>query len=82
MCAGITPIRSFLLTCRKQQRPATMLYSVRTSREAAFLSELQAIADSPGSSIKLAVTVSAHDDAWTGHRGRIDADFIHSQARA
>ncbi|GMH40100.1 hypothetical protein BSKO_08004 [Bryopsis sp. KO-2023] len=73
---GITPLRSMLEEFRKAGTDVVLLYSTRTSAEAAFLSELEQVAGASGGKIKLVVTVTGEEEDWTGLRGRVDEAFF------
>jgi ferredoxin-NADP reductase len=72
--SGVVPLMSMLrhrrLAC--PERPMRLIYSARSPEEIIYSEEL-------GSDARVALTRSAPDD-WSGHRGRIDAALIESQA--
>lgn len=72
-------MRSFLFHFQKRRRAATLLYSVRTASEAAFLEELTLLATQSDGRIKVVVNVTGQDKSWEGYCGRIDAQYILAQ---
>ncbi len=69
-------MRTMLKELAKRGNAVTLLYSVRAAAEAAFLQELARAAQASGGRIQLHTTVTGRDDAWAGHKGRIDAAYI------
>ena len=74
-------MRTMLRELAKRGNAVTLLYSVRAASEAAFLQELTRAAEASGGRIQVHVTVTGRDDAWGGHKGRIDAAFIRQRVR-
>jgi ferredoxin-NADP reductase len=73
--SGIVPLRSIL---RHRQRtgstaPARLLYSARTLPDVIYSSELSRQSDG----VQVTYTLTReHPHGWTGHTGRIDAEFL------
>jgi ferredoxin-NADP reductase len=74
---GIAPLRSMLgeLLIEQPAIVPTLLYSVRTSQEFAFLGELNALVAAGRLQMMLTVTRD-QDAAWTGRRGRFEASDL------
>ena len=73
---GIAPLRPMLreLLARPEPPPLTLIYSVRTADEFAYLDELRSLA--AHGRIRLVLTVSRSDQAWSGRHGRVDAALL------
>jgi ferredoxin-NADP reductase len=73
---GIAPLRSILM--ERLSRPhvpaISVVYSARSAAEFAFKAELDALA--VAGRVRLWLTVSRPDTAWTGLRGRVDERLL------
>jgi ferredoxin-NADP reductase len=73
---GIAPLRSMYRHCLAQGYTGVgVLYSARTPEELTYESELRDLAGRGRIDLRLTVTREAHE-AWTDHRGRIDAELL------
>jgi ferredoxin-NADP reductase len=77
--SGVTPFRGFVreaTRCRLQTK-ITILYSVRTPRDIIFDNEFRQL-EQENSNFNFYVTCTrlAPDEAWSGRRGRINAEWI------
>jgi ferredoxin-NADP reductase len=72
--SGVVPLMSMLRHRRRvaPELPMRLIYSARTLEEVIYADEL-------GEDAVVALTREAPDD-WSGHRGRIDAELVASQA--
>ncbi|MFZ5908044.1 MAG: ferredoxin--NADP reductase [Nitrospirota bacterium] len=82
---GITPFRSMIRYAAEAGtgHTITLFYSNRTPEEAAFLGELEGIAEAHGS-IRVLPTMTRMQESsvkWTGLTGRIDAAMIETHCR-
>eukprot|EP00803_Ostreobium_quekettii_P000500 evm.model.scf_238EXC.13 EVM.evm.TU.scf_238EXC.13 scf_238EXC:112229-115052(+) len=73
---GITPLRSMLKEFERAGTDVHVLYSTRTSAEAAFLDEISETAERSGGRIRLTATVTGDDPGWGGLKGRVDEAFL------
>jgi ferredoxin-NADP reductase len=73
---GITAFRSMLRYIQDERLPhrVTLIYSNRDRESTPFLDELEQI-ERTNANIRLIVTMT-NDNAWTGERRRIDANFF------
>jgi len=82
--SGVTAFRGFVreATRRKLETKITVLYSVRTTNDIIFNSEFRELAQQ-NTNFTFAVTCTRlhPDDPWTGHRGRINAEWIKEHVR-
>jgi ferredoxin-NADP reductase len=77
--SGVTPFRAFVreATQRSLATKLTVLYSVRTTNDIIFQREfLDYAAQNPNFTFLVTCTRLVPEDAWTGHRGRITADWV------
>jgi ferredoxin-NADP reductase len=77
--SGVTPFRGFAreATRRGLDTRITVLYSVRTTNEIIFDEEFRDLAqNNQNFEFQVTCTRLHEEDAWTGRRGRIDADWI------
>jgi ferredoxin-NADP reductase len=79
---GITPFVSILRDAAQRRRAQrlVLVYSNRRPEDAAYLEELQALAATlPSFTLQATMTgMERSHAAWTGRRGRIDADMLAS----
>src|SRR5438445_10124338 len=77
--SGVTPFRAFVreATRRQLETRLTILYSVRTTNDIIFDREFHDLA-AENSRFNYYVTCTRlhPQDPWTGHRGRITADWV------
>ena len=67
-------------TRRELATKITILYSVRTTNDIIFDREFHDLAaENPNFSFYVTCTRLHPEDAWTGHRGRITADWVRDQ---
>lgn len=82
---GITPFRSMVryASGAATGHTITLFYSNRTPDEAAFLGELEGIAEVYGNLrvLPTMTRIQEKDDRWTGLTGRIDASMIEEHCR-
>jgi ferredoxin-NADP reductase len=77
--SGVTPFRAFVreATRRKLQTRITILYSVRTTNDIIFDREFHQLQlENPNFNFYVTCTRLHPEDAWTGRRGRITADWV------
>jgi ferredoxin-NADP reductase len=77
--SGVTPFRGFVreATWRKLSTRITVLYSVRSTCDIIFHSEFRKLEeDNPHFKFHVTCTRLAPEDAWTGRRGRINAEWV------
>ncbi|MDX2225811.1 MAG: FAD-binding oxidoreductase [Verrucomicrobiae bacterium] len=87
--SGVTPFRGFIREINRCGYPthATILYSVRNPGEVIFDAEFrQLAAQNPNFKFKVTCTRATAEQGytgpeWTGHRGRINAEWIREQIR-
>src|SRR5208283_1897952 len=80
--SGVTPFRGFTreATRRKLETKITILYSVRTTNDVIFNVEFHELQlKNPRFNFFVTCTRLHPEDAWTGRRGRIDAEWVKSQ---
>lgn len=80
--SGVTPFRGFVreATRRKLKTKITVLYSVRTTNDIIFQREFSDLAaQNPNFNFYVTCTRLHPDDAWTGRRGRITAEWVKEQ---
>jgi ferredoxin-NADP reductase len=80
--SGVTPFRGFVreATRRKLDTKITILYSVRTTNDIIFQREfLDFAAENKNFTFLVTCTRLIPEDPWTGHRGRITADWVREQ---
>jgi ferredoxin-NADP reductase len=73
---GIAPLRSMWreLLARSDGGPISVVYSARASQDVAFLSELRALEEE--ARIRLGITITGEDPAWSSMRGRITSAIL------
>ncbi len=80
--SGVTPFRAFVreATRRELATKITVLYSVRTTNDIIFHREFHDLA-AENSNFDFYVTCTRlhAEDPWTGHRGRITAEWVRAQ---
>src|SRR6266571_2110308 len=77
--SGVTPFRGFAreATRRKLETKITILYSVRTTNDIIFNDEFHKLElDNPQFDFYVTCTRLHPQDAWTGRRGRITAEWV------
>jgi len=77
--SGVTPFRGFVREATERNLPTkiTVMYSVRTTNDIIFDREFHDIASQNTNFTFLVTCTRLHpEDAWTGHRGRITADWV------
>jgi ferredoxin-NADP reductase len=77
--SGVTPFRGFVrdATRRSLETHITILYSVRTTNDIIFNEEFRQLEqENPNFSFYVTCTRLAPQDAWTGRRGRINAEWV------
>ena len=77
--SGVTPFRAFVreATQRSLATKLTVLYSVRTTNDIIFQRQfLDYAAQNTNFTFLVTCTRLVPEDAWTGHRGRITADWV------
>jgi len=77
--SGVTPFRGFVreATRRQLETRITILYSVRTTNDIIFHEEFKELEqENPNFSFYVTCTRLVPEDAWTGRRGRINAEWI------
>ena len=77
--SGVTPFRAFVreATQRGLATRITVLYSVRTTNDIIFHREfLDFAAENTNFTFLVTCTRLHPEDVWTGHRGRITADWV------
>ena len=77
--SGVTPFRGFVreATVRKLNTKITVLYSVRTTNDIIFKQEFHELSlQNPNFNFYVTCTRLSDQDAWNGHRGRIDATWV------
>jgi ferredoxin-NADP reductase len=77
--SGVTPFRGFVreATRRNLETKITVLYSVRTTNDIIFQREfLDFAAENTNFTFLVTCTRLVPEDPWTGHRGRITADWV------
>ncbi|CAD7703928.1 unnamed protein product [Ostreobium quekettii] len=77
---GITPLWSMLRHFEMDGADVLVLYSARTSGEAAFLRGIEEKEEKSGGRIRMRVTVTGEDPKWRGMRGRVDEAFLRRHA--
>ena len=80
--SGVTPFRAFAreATRRELATKVTVLYSVRTTNDIIFHQEFRDLAaENPNFNFYVTCTRLHPEDAWTGRRGRITADWVREQ---
>lgn len=80
--SGVTPFRGFVreATRRELETRITVLYSVRTTNDIIFHREfLDYAAQNPNFTFLVTCTRLHPEDPWTGHRGRITAEWLREQ---
>ena len=81
--SGVTPFRAFVreATQRGLDTKITVLYTVRTTNDIIFQREFLDLAAQNTNFTFLVTCTRLHpEDAWTGHRGRITADWVRDHA--
>jgi ring-1,2-phenylacetyl-CoA epoxidase subunit PaaE len=75
--SGITPMIAMLryIEERALKVPVTLIYCVRTSQDIIFEKELTRLSHSLAR-FRYVVTLSAPDDGWKGHKGRLNKEFL------
>jgi ferredoxin-NADP reductase len=76
---GVAPFRGFVreATWRKLETKITILYSVRTPKDIIFHNEFRQLErENPHFKFHVACTRVLPEDAWTGRRGRIAAEWV------
>jgi Na+-transporting NADH:ubiquinone oxidoreductase subunit F len=77
--SGVTPFRAFVreATRRNLETRITILYSVRTTNDIIFHEEFKDL-EQENSNFSFYVTCTrlVPEDAWTGRRGRINAEWV------
>jgi ferredoxin-NADP reductase len=82
--SGVTPFRAFVreATRRSLETKISVLYSVRTTNDIIFQREfLDFAAENPNFTFLVTCTRLVPEDPWTGHRGRITADWVQEQVQ-
>jgi len=77
--SGVTPFRAFVreATRRELATRITVLYSVRTTNDIIFQREfLDNAAQNKNFTFLVTCTRLHPEDPWTGHRGRVTADWV------
>jgi ferredoxin-NADP reductase len=77
--SGVTPFRGFVreATRRNLDTKITVLYSVRTTNDIIFHQEFRDLqAENANFYFYVTCTRLATEDAWTGRRGRIQAEWV------
>jgi ferredoxin-NADP reductase len=77
--SGVTPFRAYVreATRRELTTKITVLYSVRTTNDIIFNDEFHQLEmDDPNFNFYVTCTRLHPEDAWTGRRGRITADWL------
>ena len=77
--SGVTPFRGFVreATRRELETKITILYSVRTTNDIIFQREfLDYAAENTNFTFLVTCTRLVPEDPWTGHRGRITANWV------
>jgi ferredoxin-NADP reductase len=80
--SGVTPFRGFVreATRRELETKITVLYSVRTTNDIIFHREfLDYAAQNTNFTFLVTCTRLSPEDGWTGHRGRITAEWVREQ---
>ena len=80
--SGVTPFRAFVreATRRNLETQITVLYSVRTTNDIIFHTEFHELAQqNQNFDFYVTCTRLSAPDPWTGHRGRITADWVKEQ---
>jgi len=80
--SGVTPFRAFVreATRRELATKITVLYSVRTTNDIIFHREFHDLAaENSNFSFYVTCTRLHPADPWSGHRGRITADWVREQ---
>jgi ferredoxin-NADP reductase/uncharacterized protein YcbX len=74
---GITPLISKIrfLTGEDWQGRIDLIYSVKTSRDLIFREELARL-QGAARNLRIHITVTSEDAEWSGHRGRLSAEWI------
>lgn len=74
--SGVVPMRSIIRYCteKKLDTNIDLIYSVKTSHDIIYKKEIMELAGQ-NKNLKYFVTAT-RDDAWDGHRGRIDENMI------
>ena len=80
--SGVTPFRAFVreATRRELETRITILYSVRTTNDIIFHREFHDLAaENANFNFYVTCTRLHPQDPWTGHRGRITAEWVREQ---
>lgn len=75
---GITPVRSIIAQATHDQLPhkITLLYSNKTSKESAFMDDLNGFAEKNSNFSFVPVMTDTEPNEWSGESGLIDADML------